>query len=177
MLLLKKCISLVWPYHIFGHCTPNSLANLVVEVGTRHIHQILFTDGFEMMHKASRSLEEVSYCFRGLPSNLNRRFKFNLIKITPPDAAIKSLKYALFFTNARYVSINKQNWQLWTGVIQIAVALITRGFAFFQCKWNIWTSFRLTTPTPENGCKNVASRKLGRQREQRLKNTFRVMSA
>ena len=62
-----------------------------------------------MMHKASRSLEEVSYCFRGLPSNLNRRFKLNLIKITPPDAAIKSLKYALFFTNARYVSINKQN--------------------------------------------------------------------
>ena len=58
------CITLLHFWWLY----PNSPANLVVEVGTRHIHQILFTDGFEMMQKAWRSLEEVPYYFRGLPS-------------------------------------------------------------------------------------------------------------
>ena len=88
--------------------------------------QFEFTNGYEMMHKARSSIEEVPYCFSrsyvkfqghtgqkivdfdlnwGFPdcnSSLNShrlknwRFESNLSKITRPVAAIKSLRFALF---------------------------------------------------------------------------------
>ena len=56
---------------------------------------------FKIMHKAWCNLEQVSYHFRGHPSNFKvtraekSRFESNLSKITRPVAAIKSLRVAL----------------------------------------------------------------------------------
>ena len=71
------------------------------------------------MHKAKSSIEEVPYCFwrssvkfeghsakknrrfwpkLGVSRLKNQRFESNLSKITRPVAAIKSLRFALFFT-------------------------------------------------------------------------------
>ena len=77
--------------------------------------QFEFTDGFEMMHKASRSIEEVPYCF----SMSSIKFqdcmgkKINdlipiLSKITRPVAAIKSLRFALFVFFCLFLAATKQ---------------------------------------------------------------------
>ena len=55
-----------------------------------------------MLHKAWRSIEEVPYCFRGYPSNfmVTRVEKFMIwiqFEITRPVAAIKSLRFALWW--------------------------------------------------------------------------------
>ena len=69
------------------------------------LFQFEFTDGFEMMHKAWCSIEEVPFCFPwpsikflGHKGQKNRWFGSNLSKITRPVAAIKSLRFALFKT-------------------------------------------------------------------------------
>ena len=63
--------------------------------------QFKFTDGFEIMHKAWRSIEEVPYCF-WRSSIFQGRVglkidDLNLSKITRPVAAIKSLRFVMFY--------------------------------------------------------------------------------
>ena len=61
-----------------------------------------------MMHKAWCGIEDMPYYFSGHPSNFkvtrakNRRFESNLIKITRPVAAIKSLRFVLYTTTSVY---------------------------------------------------------------------------
>ena len=64
--------------------------------------QFEFTDGFEMIHKAWRSIQEVPYCFLGVIHEIPRLHGQKIddlipivSKITKPVAAIKSLRFAL----------------------------------------------------------------------------------
>ena len=65
--------------------------------------QFDFTDGYDMMHKAGYSIEEVPYFFFGVIHQIpwshglkNWWFGPYLSKITRPIADIKSLRFALF---------------------------------------------------------------------------------
>ena len=85
--------------------------------------QFEFTDGFEMMHKAWCSTEEVPYYFSGSSIKFRghmlkkRWFESNLSKITRPVAAIKSLRFALL-VNARCLTH-------WGRVTHICVSKLT----------------------------------------------------
>ena len=66
------------------------------------LRQFEFTDGFEMMHNALYSIEEVPYCFwrssikfQGYMGKKMDDLNPILSKITSPTAAIKSLRLAL----------------------------------------------------------------------------------
>ena len=80
--------------------------------------QFEFTDGFQMMHTAWRSIEEVPYCFwrssikfRG-HTGKNWWFEANLSKITRPVAAIKSRTFALFcINNIIFLAICRRRWE------------------------------------------------------------------
>ena len=64
--------------------------------------QFEFTNGFEMMHKAWRSIEEVPYCFSGSSIKFHGHAGGKLtiwiqLETTRPVAAIKSPRFALLF--------------------------------------------------------------------------------
>ena len=73
-----------------------------------------FTDGFEMMHKALRSIE--SRCpivFRGHPTNFkDGDLNPNLSKITRLAVAIKSFRFTLFRFGRIFF---QRSWGLWPG--------------------------------------------------------------
>ena len=92
-----------------------------------------------MIHKAWCCIEDVPYNFSGHPSNLkvtrakNGRFESNLSKITRPVAAIKSLRFALFFL-ATYLFFN-----------------FLKSVCFSARKESAARKFRLSTSTPHGG--------------------------
>ena len=84
--------------------------------------QFEFTNGFEMMHKAWRSTEEMSYCFSRssikFEGHMDRKIDdLNQIlsKITRLVAAIKSLRLVFFFNATLLLDAvrNKCNISVW----------------------------------------------------------------
>ena len=71
-----------------------------------------------MMYNAWNSIEEVLYCFsrssvkfRGYTGQKNLRFESNLSKITRPVAAIKSLRFALFWASLVKLPSGECDWE------------------------------------------------------------------